>query len=820
VIGVGFTSGLKLIYKPKDLGLDVAYFKLLDWCNQHFIETGSFASLQPFKLLKVLNRSNYGWVEVVEYLPCQNQEEIKHYYQRAGQLLCLLYVLGANDCHNENLIACGEHPVLVDLETLMHHPFREIAGQERKEGANALSLAHRQLMDSVMRTGLLPRWDVGSDRRTAYDLSGLGGVGEQETSYRVPKWENINTDGMALGYETAKMSSQANAPSLEGVTPSPNEYVNELVDGFEQMYRFLVAHREALLATDGPLAALAHQRVRCVFRPTQVYASVLQKSLHPQYLRDGLDRSIELEVLSRAFLWTDSKHPFWLILKAELQALEQLDIPYFAADSDSDALPVTKSETIEQCFTESSYNRMIAQFQRLNDDDLAQQIAIIRSSLYSLVAGEPGTAASDVKVPATSLLDDGVSPITQEVLVQQAMQIAKDLQCRAIRAADGSATWIGLGFLPQANRFQLQPIEYGLYDGCCGVALFLAALTKITGDSEWRNLCLGALQPLRQILQDSDPDSRQKLTRQIGIGGATGLGSIVYSLVRISHFLDDTTLLGDAKQAASLITPDSIAADKNFDILSGAAGAILGLLALHQITDDSRILAQVIKCAHHLLSQRVVSETGFKTWASLGEKPLTGFSHGAAGIAYALLRSHEVTQDAVFREAASEAIAYERSVFSPNEENWPDLRSFVLIDGKPSYMVSWCHGAPGIGLARLGSLSILDTPEIREEIAIALNTTLQFGLQNIDHPCCGNCGRMEVLLVAAQKLLRPNLLETVNKQASWVVVRAKQVGRFYLFPQLPKDVYNPGFFQGTTGIGYQLLRLAHPDLLCSVLLWE
>jgi lantibiotic modifying enzyme len=56
-------------------------------------------------------------VEVVEYLPCQNQEEIKRYYQRAGQLLCLLYVLGANDCHNENLIACGEYPVLVDLET-------------------------------------------------------------------------------------------------------------------------------------------------------------------------------------------------------------------------------------------------------------------------------------------------------------------------------------------------------------------------------------------------------------------------------------------------------------------------------------------------------------------------------------------------------------------------------------------------------------------------------------------------------------------------------------------------------------------------------
>jgi type 2 lantibiotic biosynthesis protein LanM len=400
------------------------------------------------------------------------------------------------------------------------------------------------------------------------------------------------------------------------------------------------------------------------------------------------------------------------------------------------------------------------------------------------------------------------------------MQIAQDLQRRAIRAADGSATWIGLGFLPQANRFQLQPIDYGLYDGCCGVALFLAALTKITGDSEWRNLCLGALQPLCKILQDSDPELRQKLAKQIGLGGAIGLGSIVYSLVRISQFLDDTALLEDAKQAASLITPDRIVADKNFDILSGAAGAILGLLALHQVTADSGILAQVIKCAHHLLSQRVVSETGFKTWASLGEKPLTGFSHGAAGIAYALLRSHEVTQDSIFREAASEAIAYERSVFSPTEGNWPDLRSFALIDGKPTYTTSWCHGAPGIGLARLGSLAILDTPEIREEIAVALNTTLQFGLQNIDYACCGNCGRMEVLLIATQKLLRPDLVEIVKKQTSGIVTRAKQVGGFHLFPQLPKDVYNPGFFQGTAGIGYEFLRLAYPNLLPSVLLWE
>jgi len=854
VIEVSFTSGLKLIYKPKDLSLDVAYFNVLNWCNQHFIESPGFASLQPFKLLKVLNRATYGWVEFVEYLPCQNQAEIKRYYQRAGQLLCLLYVLGANDCHHENVIACGEHPVLVDLETLMHHPFEEIAGSARKEGVEAVSLAQRRLMDSVMRTGLLPHWHLGSDKRTAYDPSGLVGFGNQETSYQMPKWENINTDRMVLTHETAQLSSQTNAPSLAGVIQAPKEYVNELVDGFEHQYRFLLAHREALLATDSPLAALSHQRVRCLFRPTQVYASVLQKSLHPKYLRDGVDHSIELEVLCRAFLGTDLKHPWWRILQAELQTLEQLDIPYFAADSDSDALPVVKGEMMVPCFAQPSYTQMIATIQRLNQDDLAEQVAIIRSSL--LVVGEPGTATSDIKVrsrhfsarsakalttnskvsgvrvrfdidcskwreksAAISVLDDQVSPISEEESVQQAIQIAQDLQRRAIQAADGSVTWIGLHFLPQANRFQLQPIGNSLYDGCPGIALFLGGLTKITGDNQWRDLCLGALQPLRRILLDSDSKSRQKLTR-LGIGGAAGLGSIVYSLVRISQFLGDETLLADAKQVASLITRDRIAADQQFDLVAGAAGAILGLLTLHQVTADSGILAQATSCGEHLLNHRVISETGFNTWATGAEKPLTGFSHGAAGIAYALLRLYEVTQEVVFREAAEDAIAYERHLFSPTQGNWLDLRSYALIDGKPTSMTSWCHGAPGIGLGRLGSLASLDTADIRAEIAIALDTTRQFSWHNIDHLCCGNCGRMEVLLVAAQKLLRPDLVEIVKKQGNWMARRAEQGGGFHLFPQCPQDIYNPGFFQGTAGIGYQFLRLAHPDLLPSVLLWN
>jgi type 2 lantibiotic biosynthesis protein LanM len=804
VMALTFASGLKLIYKPRSLSLEAAYFQLLAWCNQQEV-------LLPFKLLKVIDCKTYGWMEYVEHLPCEDKAAVQRYYQRAGMLLCLLYMLQGNDCHDENLIASGEHPVLVDLETLVHPRAHEV-GSTNEVGAQFLA-AQQFFEDSVLWTGLLPRWEFGADGGKAHDISGLGGSGG-EIPFRMPKWQNINTDNMALEYELGIMPPAANTPLLNGITLSPNDYVNELIDGFRQMYQFLSERREALLATDSPIAAFADQKVRFLFRPTQVYSHVLGKALNPNYLRHGVDHSLELDVLSRAFLAADAKPPIWPLLAVELQALEQMDIPYFVADSSSDALTVNPGLIIEGYFKEPSYNRMISHLQRFSDADLAQQIAIIRGSFYSRVArGMTDTAPS--KFVNAGLDLDATVPLTQAQLVQEAVEIAKELQQRAIQAADGSVTWIGMGYLPKAGRLQLQPLSDGLYDGVCGAALFLAALAKVTDDVEFRDLALSALQPLRKSLQITDLHFHRKFTKQIGIGGSTGLGSIVYTLVRVSQFLDEPEFLDIASLAASLITQESITSDRQFDIIAGAAGAILGLLSLYQAKADPAVLERATALGYHLLINRTKSDSGFRAWATLEGKLATGFSHGAAGIAYALVRLYKITQETVFLEAAEEAIAYERSVFSPSAGNWQDVR-----EDKPSFTTSWCHGAPGIGLGRLGGLEILDTPEIRQEIAVAINTTQQFGLQNLDHLCCGNFGRMEVLLVGASKLSSSELWNTVQKQAAWVVARAKQVGAFYIFSELTGDVYNPGFFQGTTGIGYELLRLAYPESLPSVLLWE
>lgn len=240
------------------------------------------------------------------------------------------------------------------------------------------------------------------------------------------------------------------------------------------------------------------------------------------------------------------------------------------------------------------------------------------------------------------------------------------------------------------------------------------------------------------------------------------------------------------------------------------------MLALYNSSASAEFLDQAITCGNHLLNERVVSDSGYRTWATVDGKLLTGFSHGAAGIAYALLRLYKASGETAFLEAAEEAIAYERSVFIPEQGNWPDFRQSFPKD-KAVCMCSWCHGATGIGLARLGGLDILDTPEIRQDIEAAINTTKQQKLTGIDHLCCGNMGRVEFLLTASRKLSRPDLLEDAMQIASQVVARANQKGHFGYGPIL---TFHPGFFPGASGIGYQLLRLAYPDQLPSVLLWE
>lgn len=796
VIIIKFTSNLKLVYKPKNLGLEQAYFEFISWINQRGIAL-------PLKTLKIINCSSHGWIEFVNPLPCENQQVVKDYYQRAGMILAIVYTLKGTDCHCENLIACGEQPVLVDLETLFHHGL-----WMREDSPEAILIANEKLFDSVIATALLPGVRVFNYKQTNdlvnLDFCGLGDFNDKQIVARMQKWVDINTDSMTRGEEECNLLSENNnQPFGENLDTSLSKHVEELIAGFKQMYQFFIQHQKALLAPDSPIAAFTGQKVRLVLRSTQLYSTLLQNSLHPKYLRDGADRSIELDVLAVGFTSLKDKHSSWPMLAPEKQALEQLDIPYISAYSDSNAIIINSDTTIDKFVETSSYNDVITRLKELNDVNLAEQVSIILSSFYSSQTFEKLDLSN---LPNTTPNLDEIIHLSEEAILDRVIEIAQEIKQRAIYGSNNTVAWLGMTYDFQGQYFQLRPIAHNLYNGYCGVSLFLAALASVTNKAEFGDLALGTLQSLRKGLQERDPELEQALIKQMGMGGATGLASVVYTFVRIAGFLSEPKLINDAQQIASWLKVDATTVEEELGLLKGAAGTILSLLALYKVTQESDTLEQAIAWGNYLLDRRVTTDTGYKIWTNAEGEPLTGFSQGIAGIAYALLQLYAIAKNSDFLSAAKEAIAYEQSC--------------SIAADKLSPLANWCHGLPGIILARLASLSILNTEEIRQEIETSLPKIQQPSLKALDNLCCGNFADVEVLLVAAEQLSRLELLETARLQTSLVLHRSAITGSFQLLPKLPLKVYHPGFSQGTAGIGYELLRLLYPNKLPSVLLWQ
>src|SRR5271157_4471905 len=794
---VHFAAGARLIYKPKMIAAEAAYRDLLSWINQN-------AGLPPLRTVQVLARGAYGWVEEIQARPCPHQRDVETFYYRAGMLVCLVYALEGTDCHNENLIAAGEHPVLIDHETLFQPRIRYF-GPPGEEGA--FSLANQFFFaDSVFRTALLPRREIRPSGES-YDVSGLGGTEVQLTHRRRRTWENINTDAMRLRTEPISSQPTHNVVILDGEKVQAAHYVDHIAAGFEQMYRFLQARGAELLGPQGPLRNWSG--LRYLFRDSAIYASLLKRLFSPRCLRHGMDASIELELLSRPLLYAEDRPPAWPILADERRSLLQGDIPIFHHAADGDGLLLEGGGLIPQFLRESGFSRVQRRFGALSEEDLERQLGFLRAS-FELQQGEPemvgGTAAQASEVP-------GEHEAGPDDFRAEALRIAQQIR-RAARSFREGVSWNTLAYYDAAQRWQLEPMTPRFYDGLCGVALFLAAVQKLVGEPDLTALARSAL---ATVVRESVRPDYVWVLFEPGIGAGVGQSSVIYALVRASEFLGEEEWLHHARRFAEMLDAEHIAADRKFDLLSGAAGAALALLALYRATRLPEILDKAVLCGEHLLQHRSESRQGPRAWKTLGEKMLTGFSHGAAGIAYALLKLYEATGESSFREAAVEAEAYETSVFLPEASNWPDFR-YPPTEHGYLHMTTWCHGAPGIALSRLAALPILDTPQVRQGICHGLGATRLAGTQGLDTVCCGAMGRVEAFVAASKELGDPAYLQEARKLASAVLRRSRREGGYAL--GWKKAPYLASFHQGMAGIGYEFLRLAAPDSLPSLLLWE
>jgi type 2 lantibiotic biosynthesis protein LanM len=788
-----FESGARLVYKPRSLDVDVHYQEFLSYLNARL-------DGPAFRTLAVLARSDHGWMEFVDARPCATSEDARRYYWRVGGLLAALHALRGVDCHFENIIAHGDQPVLVDVETLLHPaiPHREPERHDRR-------FASRVLARSVLRVGLLPV-PVGGGG-AAVDLSGLASVEGALSPDRVLQWERTGTDEMHAVRVRVEMPGADNRARLHDRVLDPVEYRDDVAAGFAAVYRLIVRERDALLAPGGAVSAFAKDRVRAVVRATRGYGMLLAESLHPDLLRDAIERD---RFFDRLWVGVDQHPVLARVVGAEHRDLSRADVPYFSCRPDSRDLWTSDGERIADFFERPAIDLVRQRLLGMDDGDLVRQQWFVTLSLGSLAAAEEDSHAGE-SAPVARRSAHRVDHVELRArMLEQAVRIGERLGEIAVWDGDDVA-WVTLEF--RERKWSLEPVSNDLYVGLPGVAVFLGYLVHVSRrrglplTAEREHLARAAAHTIVRTTADSDFTL---------VGAFSGWGGILYALTHLATVWRDPDLRGACDRIVRRI--DVLAAgDEDTDVVGGLAGAIGVLCAAHMARVSDAALGVATRCGEQLIARAQSAESGMWWHTRLaGDTPSTGFSHGNAGMAWALLTLAEATGDDRFLRAGLSATAFERE----------RLRAIAGSANETSLVATWCYGPPGIGISRLsalrgvsrhgGSFPGITRDGLRADIDEAVRATLENGFGRNHCLCHGDLGNLDFLFLAAGETSAP-VTDAIPGIAQDILDRAESSGWLC---GTPAHVPSPGLMNGFAGIGYGLLRMVEPALVPSVLALE
>ncbi len=387
-------------------------------------------------------------------------------------------------------------------------------------------------------------------------------------------------------------------------------------------------------------------------------------------------------------------------------------------------------------------------------------------------------------------------------------------------------TWLGPSSEPVDGEWKVIPRTYGpeLYHGTAGNALFLARLYRLTGERILRAVAEGAV---RQAVS-----RRDDVAASLRAGFYTGWAGLAYACVEVGEAAGDERWIAEGVDLFGALR-DQDPEIQALDVLAGIAGGTAALLSVHQRHGGDGLLDLAVGFGDRLLERAEKRDEGWSwdTMSGMAQDHLTGFSHGASGIAWALLELYQATSEERFKEAAVEGFRYERRWYSPQHENWPDLRDPEML-GTPAdpdadgltltYPVLWCHGAPGIGLSRLRGWEILGDATLRAEAEAALRSTTRdlqspAPMANNYSLCHGFAGNSELLIYGSQVLGEPSYRQAAE-QVGWKGIQAHgQSGTPWPSGMLGAEEA-PNLMLGMAGAGYFYLRLHDPEATPSALI--
>jgi type 2 lantibiotic biosynthesis protein LanM len=782
----------RVVYKPKDMQVDLVYQQVLQQLNR-----GS--SLPPLRHLSVVSCQGYGFMEWVEHRLCTSDAELATFYTNAGRTMAVLHLLGCTDCHYENLIASGDQLVLIDTETLLEADLRDLISDDGDD-PDVLSPLQNSMQGSVLRSGLLPQWLIaGAGRKRAFDISALG-IQPPPPERDQPGWLGLNSDGMMAGRSTRSCELPTSLPVGLGSPQRLTDFVEELCRGFEMQLLEVIRLRPLLQKA---LEGFRGKPRRLVARATRLYFTIQRQMLEPAALRSAVAHGLKLEQLSRSFVLASEKPLNWPMFEAEVRQMERLDIPFFEHLIDGQALPLPEGlQPIEGFMKSSGLAAAQRRLKELDTTEIAFQQQLVRGAIAARHMTTTASQSDTDPSSAAVVREECARGLGEVNYANEALKLAEQLWDAAIRDRKGRPEWLGMDLGVDGETFRFGLIGPSLYSGGSGIAVALARIglaQPLANRTAWLERAWSCLEGLAQLAERNSNNQLFRLMRDLPYG-LSGSGGLLLALELLQEAgIEQAGAL--ANQLIDQLRPERLLGDEGIDMIAGVAGLIGPLLRFG--TPRSLDLAAV--CGERLLALQL--ETG--GWPTANRKPaLTGFSHGASGMAAALARLAKASGEGRFMEATQRAVAYERSVFVAEKRNWPDFRT----NSDPTeFMLSWCHGAPGILLSRLvlqaaGAADDHTAAEIeaaRDSTVGSLEHIAALGSEAAGHLCCGVFGLTTLLRLDATHNDLPLCAQVLAAEQT-LMRAAHQRGDYRFFSVDSGSLNLPGLFTGKAGVALAL----------------
>ncbi len=803
-VGVVSTDRGKVVYKPRGAALDVAFGGVIDWANATLTSA-------PLRVARAFGSDRHTWCEFIEHGTATTSEGADVFAGKLGTFAALLHTLDATDFHFENIIAAGDDPVLVDLEALLHTEGFEPPADE--EDPNP---AYEFLKNSVKKVGILPDRIFVRDSAGSYavDVSAVGGHGGQQGLVAMPTMVGIGTDAVHIDARRHEVPEQANAP--RGADGSVFDLLSrsaQFIAGFDHAYRAIREEREAICGPGGWLTPFADVEVRFIARPTFLYGRLLMKSMHPDFQRDELDRTMFLGKLLHGHVGRPARKR---LIAAEFADLAVGDIPLFAVHAGTGQIADSRGQATVGKLSRAPIDVVRTRLRALDEDAVARQREVCEYAFQ--------TASVDGQTdrwPGWQVPRPEVTGFPSQELLRGAVEVSRRLMSKAI-ASEGRVAWVGMDLVDE-RWWTLAPTALDLYTGTPGILLALGTVGKASGDEELIDFAGRGLDHLaRQAVKMADISRREKLLKGVaGVdAGAFGaIGGPIYALAQGAALYGRWDWADAARGLLAPLVALTLESEET-DIISGAAGGLLVSLAV--AAHDPRALDAARVCGKRL-GELAVADAGVMRWPnSLAQSgSLVGFSHGSLGIAVALAALADRTHDGEHWALVRGALDHERRHFDADTGDSADLRD--LATDRQGAMRAWCHGAAGgaLGRHRLLAMGSADIDRARTEdemrraaLAVAetglLGGPIVHGIGN--HSIChGDIGNLICLstVVGWQQMASTwqAILDSASLQTGWSC-------------GVPGGVYTPGLMTGAAGIAWGLAYAASQGALPNLLALE